>query len=185
MGMELERCLAWHCAPVFYGRKSANLVSVEKKEEKELEQLLKETGVSWMVLCSCSRRSQILIYENTRLEAYLNQERNRAFLKQFGYGSWDVKEKLLFLAGRYGAYRKHGAEFPHEIGLFLEYPLEDIEGYIRHKGKNALHNGYWKVYHDADGAVERFRIYDGVREHLQGLLEMGYSLSHCITMAAS
>ena len=180
MRMELEQCLARHCAPVFYGRKSANLISVEKAEEAKLEMFLKETGVSWAVLCSCSQRSQILLYDRKRLEAYLAQEENRAFLVRCGYDAETLEGKLQQLTVCYEAYRKQGAEFPHEIGLFLEYPLADILSYITHKGKYAIHNGYWKVYHNPDQAKERFQLYDKLRDGLLELLEEGHSLAECV-----
>ena len=36
--------------------------------------------------------------------------------------------------------------FPHEIGLFLGYPFEDVMGFIENKGENYLCSGCWKVY---------------------------------------
>lgn len=38
------------------------------------------------------------------------------------------------LAGRI---QNAGGEFPHEIGLFLGYPLGDVKGFIKHKAKTA------------------------------------------------
>ena len=50
-------------------------------------------------------------------------------------------------------------EFPHEIGVFLGYPLDDVRGFIEnpHGGKVC---GTWKVYGDeaqAEKAFERFK----------------------------
>lgn len=36
--------------------------------------------------------------------------------------------------------------FPHEIGLFLGYPVEDVKGFIENKGENCVKCGAWKVY---------------------------------------
>ena len=36
--------------------------------------------------------------------------------------------------------------FPHEIGLFLGYPLPDVIGFIRNRGRNCKCCGFWKVY---------------------------------------
>ena len=38
------------------------------------------------------------------------------------------------------------ADFPHEIGVFLGYPLEDVVGFIRHRGKCFTCCGCWKSY---------------------------------------
>lgn len=36
--------------------------------------------------------------------------------------------------------------FPHEIGVFLDYPLADVIGFIEHGGKNCKCCDVWKVY---------------------------------------
>ena len=40
--------------------------------------------------------------------------------------------------------------FPHEIGLFLGYPPEDVRGFIENETRNYKFTGYWKVYGDEE-----------------------------------
>ena len=54
--------------------------------------------------------------------------------------------------------------FPHEIGVFLGYPVEDVEGYMQNDGKNFLLVGYWKVYGEKEQALRLFASYDEARE---------------------
>ena len=49
--------------------------------------------------------------------------------------------------------------FPHEIGLFLGYPSEDVEGFICNGAKNAKCVGTWKVYGDENAAKRKFEQY--------------------------
>ena len=63
--------------------------------------------------------------------------------------------------------------FPHEMGLLLGYPPEDVEGFIRQNGKNALCSGYWKVYEDAEAKKRTFHIFECAEEHLIRLLSDG------------
>ena len=51
---------------------------------------------------------------------------------------------------------KDSTEFPHEIGLFLGYPIEDVVGFIRYAGKGCKLSGLWKVYGDAEAASRLF-----------------------------
>ncbi len=51
-------------------------------------------------------------------------------------------------------------ECPHEIGIFLGYPLKDVQDYIKYAGQKYLLNGYWKVYHDPIRALQTFQNYD-------------------------
>ena len=39
-------------------------------------------------------------------------------------------------------------EFPHEVGLFLGYPPEDVHGFIENRAQCAKCIGAWKVYGD-------------------------------------
>ena len=48
-------------------------------------------------------------------------------------------------------------EFPHEVGLFLSYPPEDVKGFIDHRTNNFKCAGLWKVYGDEARAEELFR----------------------------
>ena len=50
-------------------------------------------------------------------------------------------------------------EFPHEIGLFLGYPPEDVEGFIKNGAAGAKCVGTWKVYGDVETAQRRFAQY--------------------------
>ena len=50
-------------------------------------------------------------------------------------------------------------EFPHEIGVFLGYPLADVIGFIQNRGKNFTACGYWKVYTDPTAAQAEFDRY--------------------------
>ena len=49
--------------------------------------------------------------------------------------------------------------FPHEIGVFLGYPLEDVVGFMENKGKNYTCSGCWKSYGNPEEAACRFSRY--------------------------
>ena len=51
-------------------------------------------------------------------------------------------------------------DFPHEVGLFLSYPPEDVQGFIDHRAMDFKCAGLWKVYGDqqrAQALFDRFR----------------------------
>ena len=51
---------------------------------------------------------------------------------------------MLYSTASGALFEKDG--FPHEVGLFLGYPLDDVTGFIEQKGKNYKCCGIWKVY---------------------------------------
>lgn len=180
----LERLLAKHCAPVLCGQKTANLVAAAQELSVCLPEVLEGSRVSWVKLCGCRKYCHLLICDLNRLEQYLYREEHREFLDGCGYKGKGLAEMLALLAERYEGYQKRGGAFPHEIGLFLEYPLEDIKGFIAHQGQNALECGYWKVYGDVSRAREIFQLYDRLRETLTGLVAAGLSLTEGAAEAA-
>lgn len=178
-GKELERLLANHCAPVFCHCKASNLVAARRELMDALPEVLAGSEISWVKLCGCKKYCHILFYDRARMERYLAQEEHQRFLAKHGYGQQTLEEQLTRLAGRYESYQKHGSAFPHEIGLFLEYPLADIEGFIEHRGRDALESGYWKVYSDVEQARARFRLYDDLKTTLTTMLAEGRSFREC------
>lgn len=76
-----------------------------------------------------------------------------------------IYKLLKRLSDRIMMYCGGNIEFPHEIGAFLEYPVEDVRGFLENKGENFLYSGYWKVYHNPSSTIKLFKYYDMVREH--------------------
>lgn len=70
--------------------------------------------------------------------------------------------------------------FPHEIGVFLGYAIEDVLGFIKYKGKHALYTGYWKVY---DKLPQKKKLFDQIKaseSKLSNLFSSGIPLRKLI-----
>ena len=102
-----------------------------------------------------------------------------AFLRQLGYCDLSEEGAIACLAGRLAA----RGGFPHEIGLFLGYPLCDVQGFIRHAGRHCKCCGYWKVYGDEAEAQSLFQKFDRCREAYRRMFRRGCSLEQ-LTVAA-
>ena len=68
---------------------------------------------------------------------------------------------------------RSSAEFPHEVGLFLSYPPEDVKGFIENHAANAKCTGVWKVYGDEKKARELFARFKKCTEIYCALWEAG------------
>lgn len=146
----LEMQLALQCAPVISGLKISNLLSVKKEYVNKLRNLIKGTSLSMYVLLIKENKVSILLYRKKDMMIYLKDSKVKKLLKQFGYYENNIYMLLKKLSLRYEYYKREKGEFPHEIGLFLGYPLEDVIGFINNNGKNSLYTGYWKVYKNVD-----------------------------------
>ena len=77
---------------------------------------------------------------------------------------------------RFAEYKEGRQPFPHEMGVFLGYPLGDVKGFIEHHGKEYLCSGYWKVYQDEQKAKSTFQLYQSVRDAVLQLIMAGSNL---------
>ena len=68
------------------------------------------------------------------------------------------------------------SSFPHEIGLFLGYPPEDVCGFIENKAEDCKCVGCWKVYGDADKAQLLFDKYKKCTQLCRSLFAKGCTL---------
>ena len=134
----LDHLLAAHCAPALAGIKPANLVSCQRGRFPQLPRQLAEY-----------RR----VYRRSMLEEYLDRAEVIQVLEPFGYRREEPLEIKLDRLSRRAAGQ---GEFPHEIGLFLGYPVEDVKGFIRYGGAGCKLCGCWKVYGDVEHAASQF-----------------------------
>lgn len=183
----LDLTLAYHCGPALAGLKAANLVSLSRREfpdpEAQVEgyrRLFKGKGVRFRVLCACGENVLLLVYQPGLLARRLREPKAAELLRRDGYPAGADLDMLLDrLSGRLERER----DFPHEIGLFLGYPPEDVEGFQRHRGRECKLCGYWKVYSDVERAQTLFRRYDRCRESLCARLARGASLAEALEAA--
>lgn len=75
--------------------------------------------------------------------------------------------------------------FPHEIGLFLGYPLGDVTGFIENKGKNSLYTGFWKVYCNKNETLKIFEKYKKCKKVYQKLYKGGKPLMQLTATAVA
>ena len=93
----------------------------------------------------------------------------------------DAEEALVHLIERLSELEDGG--FPHEIGIFLDYPLGDVIGFIENAGRNFKCSGCWKVYCNECEAVKLFAKYKKCRDVYVRLWQQGRSVMQ-LTVAA-
>ena len=177
-----EKALVYHCSPTLCGLKPANLLSLSKDEYPHLPQLaaayarlLEDKGIRLTILCSCGCRWLLLVYHQSMLAAQLKQPAVVRLLAQAGYpveAPFSLEQLLRCLSRRL----RQSEGFPHEIGVFLGYPLEDVIGFCRHKGEGCKLCGYWKVYGDAEAASRLFDRLSRVCHAVTKRIEQGETL---------
>ena len=105
-------------------------------------------------------------------------------MESMGYSLNNTERILRKVAYRYEAHMKLRAEFPHELGLLLGYPPQDVAGFILHKGKDFLYSGYWKVYGNLSESLRRFQAFDLAREQVVHMMSDGTSIRQILAFFA-
>ncbi len=176
----LDEFFAFHAAPAIAGIKPANLFSCPAKLMPQADEILAhyakqfgESDTRFKLLCRCREHILILVYDSRLIGEIFQKQTIKNYLTRCGYDkSISAEEFLNKIAVKIAA----GEEFPHEVGIILGYPPEDIEGFKRYKGRNFKCCGYWKVYGNAERAQKLFAAYTLCREKLMQALQGGATL---------
>lgn len=124
----------------------------------------------------------IYVYRPRLLTRDLHKEGVAQLLMEYGYEECNVDSCLVRLQDRLS--QEEG--FPHEIGVFLGYPLQDVIGFINHKGQDCKCCGIWKVYCDEDEARKQFCRMERCTQVYQQVFAKGRTIEHddskCILM---
>mgnify|MGYP002572627207 CR=1 FL=1 len=157
--------LATICAPTLAGLKPASLFRYQPASGQDgtamavaWHALLAPRGVTVRVLKACPVTGAVLVYvyRPTQVVAILQRGDVQDFLQSEGYTPGNAESMLAQLSQRLCCEE----DFPHEVGLFLSYPPEDVQGFIDHRAMDFKCAGLWKVYGDqqrAQALFDRFR----------------------------
>ncbi|BCZ46793.1 hypothetical protein psyc5s11_28600 [Clostridium gelidum] len=164
----IETFLVYNLSLVIAGIKPAITVTIKKNNQK-LYNSWKDFGSCFLdnidLKCIELRESNdsiiAMIYDEFMLENELSQKSHMEFLFNLGYPSnVCISDHINILKNRYEEYH-----CPHELGLFLGIPFEDVKDFMECTTKKCLLCGYWKVYNNGNKAKEIFNKYDEVKEY--------------------
>lgn len=172
----MQMQIAMHCGPVFAGIKPSNTVTLNLEDSRELVETFQGSEIKCALIYAGSGKCLWLLYREWDVQQYLMKPEHQKFLRNCGYSSFQLKDILHALRGRYHSYRNGAQEFPHELGLILGYPLCDVLGFIQHHGQDYLYSGYWKIYGNLSNTKKLFDAYDLIRYQMVKQVEYGKSL---------
>lgn len=170
-----EYALGAHCGITFAGIKAGSLISIKRECMACINGCARhfgERGFSFVKLKE-AERVLLYVYNREQLGNILSDCKIHAFLRAQGYEYGNAEEAVAILKSRMG-----GDEFPHEIGIFLDYPLEDVEGFISGNAEGVLFTGYWKVYADEEAKRRLFERYDRCTRAILSRMRSGKSLEN-------
>ena len=175
--------LVEHCAPTFAGLKTGNLfrisyadIEVFREELRELNGILKRKGLRAVPVRMTAEFALVYLYRPDFLKRDLGSEEATCLLKSLGYEPQSVNRSVAFLARM----MREKEAFPHEIGLFLGYPPEDVLGFMKSSREGVKCVGCWKVYGDEARARAAFWRFQRCREVFEENVQRGRKLEALI-----
>ena len=151
-------------AAVLKGKRISGMLFLNDRELARISMKLHNTNISLIILCTCKKRHLVMVYRAKELEEHLRSKEVSDYLREFGYRRDDFISNLIRLHQRMNGFYNKMKEFPHEVGVFLGYPICDIKGFLENKGERYLHSGYWKIYGNLEETRKKFLSYDEARE---------------------
>ena len=157
-----EDKLIFHCAPTLAGIKNGSLFTCDYTDKQEileeirrLNRRLAPKGLRVLPLRFSDKKALVYVYRPGGLARDLDRREARQILSEVGYSSVCPNRSIAELMRRL----KETEDFPHEIGLFLSYPPEDVRGFMEKGGRDCKCVGVWKVYGDEEAARCTFSRY--------------------------
>lgn len=183
MQRRLEELMVLHGSPTMAGLKTGSLFNcpIEEPEMltagiRRLNRRLVSRGICLLLLQVTGTRALLYLYRPARLKVDLAHRTAERILAANGYPVGHVERCIVTLIRRL-----RGEEsFPHEIGLFLGYPPEDVEAFIRNGAAGAKLVGTWKVYGDVEAAKCQFAQYKKCTKLYCRIFQQDYSLDRLI-----
>ncbi|MBQ3943507.1 MAG: DUF3793 family protein, partial [Elusimicrobia bacterium] len=129
MNNTFEEIFIEHCAPLLAGIKISGLFSVKYETYSELYEKIvtlnkKDIYIKIIKKFNSSNSFYLIFaYRKTKLSERINEKLINLFLKDYGYSKCkDLNDYLCILTEKLNS----SEAFPHEIGIFLGYPLNDV-----------------------------------------------------------
>jgi hypothetical protein len=139
-------------------------------------------GLDYIELKVEEGSSLVLFYNPETLRRTLADKCNSRWLARLGYlPEWTTGEMLEELKRRAAT-----CLIPHEVGVFIGYPLKDVVGFISRIPSTPLHHAtHWRVYGRAEESLRRMSIYEREESDANEALLRAKGVSDFIDMITS
>lgn len=159
-------------APILLSQKPAELLNIglNKVAWNELRiRLTQIPNIDLIEVRKINQLRQVLFYNTNLLERLIFNSISQEFLQYINYPQLSsVDDYLLHLIEKI---RFHNT-FPHEIGLFLGYPLKDVLGFMELVPLSYVKTHGWRVYGDERLSDAYYEKYQFARQLMNKAIEV-------------
>ena len=180
--MCFDQMMIQYSAPTLCHIKPGNLFSVKNTAFshpafKRWESEYRNRGLAVSVIEKSGQTKLVLVYNCSWVNKILSDTSVQSYLKKKGYTS---ESGTLGIISTLIQRIRPNAIFPHEMGIILGYPVEDVIAFEKYQGQQCKYCGYWKSYSDVEKAKAcqcRYKRCSGV---CKKMFDAGYSVRQII-----
>lgn len=169
-------------SPSVCGLKPVNLFTVSSEIFsaeilREWQIIVKEQELTVSAFKISDRTTMLFIYNKKWIQEIIENPAVVLYLEKKGYSSiQDTNKTIQDLFSRL----KSKKDFPHEVGIFLGYPFDDVIKFEEHQGKSCKYCGYWKAYCNPEKAKECCNRFRECSQMCAKWFDEGYSIPQIV-----
>ncbi|MBZ4655301.1 MAG: hypothetical protein JG781_2660 [Peptococcaceae bacterium] len=123
--------------------------------------------VSFLEVRNLGRMQQVFFYHGKALAEVLKQKATLNFLQSLGYPQeFELDRYVQHLIKKI----RLETEFPHEVGIFLGYPLKDVMGFMGYARLPLAGKKGWRYYGNPLYSQRVYAAYEEARERFREVL---------------
>lgn len=173
----LEELIVQYAAPTLAGLKTGSLFNVPCESERRLEndvkslnRRLKKKNLRLYLMKIIRGRALLYLVQLQKLKADLSCAKAKKILSERGYRC----DRVGMCIERFYEKLNADEDFPHEAGLFLGFPVDDVIGFL--ENRPCIFAGAWKVYGNCEQALKIFESFRQCTEEMKNSFSDGVPL---------
>jgi hypothetical protein len=176
---ETLKYLAVKLAPTIFSVKPSVLLTLKDSKKniannlftfymQNKEYIRRTLNIEIFELKNCGYCAKVMFFKKNLLQEAVYNEWRKEYLLEFGYSNCAKLEDCLELLKK----RFNSEKFPHEIGVFLGYPLKDVEGFAKcpdhcQKVKKAP----WKIFGDIKPSLRMIENHKNAQNSMKQIFD--------------
>lgn len=152
-----------HLGPTVLGIKPSELLNVSLYDQRIWEEFkalyFQHEQLGLKEIRQVNGRQQVIFYHRVTLDTVLREKHNQEFLRTFNFPETYSLDSYL----NHVLDKIRSKAFPHEIGIFLGYPLKDVLGFMKQVPLTYVRTHGWRIYGDAQISDKIYEKYSQAR----------------------
>lgn len=180
--MTFEQIIIQCSAPSICGIKPGNMFTTSSERySEEIVSFYKNQFLKYGIFLKTFKTSKNLVMFFTYDFVWIRKILGDSFVKAYLAGkNYPVEEGIFSVMEELFKRLQKQENFPHEVGIFLGYPLEDVISFEQMEGKNCKYCGYWKSYQNPEEAKLCRCKYNNCSQMCKKWFDEGLSVSQII-----